>query len=398
MLTISTFKRSVICFLLFIVFNGLKAQVPQSMNYQAVVRNSSGNVVSNTAVSVRITIHDGSLSGTIVYQERHTPTTNQFGVIAVAVGSGTSISGNFSGINWASGNKFMQVEVDPAGGTNYTDMGTTQLISVPYALYAATAGSGVGATGPAGPAGATGATGPAGATGAQGATGNDGSAGATGPTGPAGATGATGNDGVAGNTGATGATGLTGATGPAGPSGNDGSVGPTGPTGAGGGATGPTGATGLQGDTGPQGITGPTGSNGANGSDGLAGPTGPTGPTGSAGGALTTYTGSALTQTSTTSTSAQLKTSVTVPAGTYVILFSAEMYSNCASGCGYYRFDDGTTVFAEGGIGNDGSYIPVSQSAYVVYSGSTTINLKYYSYTGYTTYIRNARITALKVQ
>jgi len=114
------------------------AQAPQSFNYQAVVRNNTGAVVANQAVSVRLTVHDGSSSGTTVYQETKSLTTNQFGLVTHAVGTGTQVgSGTFAGINWGSGSKWLQVEVDASGGSSYTDMGTSQLLSVPYALYAA---------------------------------------------------------------------------------------------------------------------------------------------------------------------------------------------------------------------------------------------------------------------
>lgn len=178
------------------------AQAPALMNYQAVVRNASGNAVASTAVAMRFTIHDGSSTGTTVYQETTTKTTNQFGLVTHQVGGGTVVAGTVAGIAWGSGAKYLEVEVDVAGGTNYVSMGNSQLVSVPYALYAAN-----------GPAGATGATGATGLTGATGATGNTGATGAgiAGPTGNTGATGATGPGG-----GVTGPTGPTGATGPAG--------------------------------------------------------------------------------------------------------------------------------------------------------------------------------------
>ena len=182
-----------------------RAQSPNSFNYQGVVRNSSGVPVASSTVGLRLSVHDGSASGSVVYEETFSPTTNAFGLYNVAVGTGTVVSGTFAGINWATGNKYMEVALDPSGGTSYTSLGASQLLSVPYALYAT--------NGPVGPAGPAGPTGPTGATGATGATGP---AGAAGPAGPTGATGATGATGPVGPTGATGATGPIGPAGPPG--------------------------------------------------------------------------------------------------------------------------------------------------------------------------------------
>lgn len=257
-------------FFLFLICFSTLAQAPQKFNYQAIARNAAGNPLANQNVNVRFSIRDISTIGPIIYQETHALTTNEFGLINAFVGGGTVTSGTFSAINWAGGAKFLQLEYDPQAGTNFLVVGTTQMVSVPYALYAEKAGNaaGGGATGPTGAAGATGLTGAQGVTGATGA---DGPAGPTGTTGPAGANGADGLNG---------ATGATGATGAQGPTGNDGA---TGATGAGGGATGATGADGATGPTGNDGATGATGSTGATGADGADGITGATGPTGADG-------------------------------------------------------------------------------------------------------------------
>jgi hypothetical protein len=205
------------------------AQAPQGFNYQGVARNTFGTIVTNKAIGIRFTLHNGTPNGTAVYSETKTITTDQYGVFSMVVGAGTPVSGTFNTINWGSGNKYLQVEMDPNGGSSYKDMGTTQLMSVPFALYAASGNTG--ATGPQGPQGLTGATGPTGATGATGATGPQGVIGLTGATGPIGATGATGATGL---TGPTGPIGLTGATGPVGPQGIQGVPGTVG-TGAAGG-------------------------------------------------------------------------------------------------------------------------------------------------------------------
>ena len=106
------------------------------MNYQAVARNSAGAPLLNSSVAVRISIRDSIASGTVLYSERDTATTNAFGLFTCKVGMGNIISGTFSTIDWSTNNKFLQVDLDPTGGSSYTNMGTTQLLSVPYALYA----------------------------------------------------------------------------------------------------------------------------------------------------------------------------------------------------------------------------------------------------------------------
>lgn len=167
----------------------LFAQAPQAVDYQGIARDALGNPLQNQALGIELTIHQGSATGLIVYKEDHFPTTNQFGLYTIQLGMGSVITGTFSAINWGSGPYFLETGMDITGGTNFTAAGTSQLLSVPYALYAETSGSGNGPTGPTGPAGANGATGPTGPAGATGASG------ATGPTGPAGATGSAGTTG-----------------------------------------------------------------------------------------------------------------------------------------------------------------------------------------------------------
>ncbi|MGC4130468.1 MAG: hypothetical protein QM564_13170 [Bergeyella sp.] len=119
------------------------AQVPQKMSYQAVIKNASGDVLQNQNVAVKVSILQGSDSGTVVYSERLTGTTNSAGLLATEIGSGTVLSGNFGTIEWAFGNYWLKTETDPNGGTNYTIAGTSQLLSVPYAMYAKNAGNSV---------------------------------------------------------------------------------------------------------------------------------------------------------------------------------------------------------------------------------------------------------------
>lgn len=150
--------------LLFTMSGLIYAQAPQRFNYQAVVRDNSGNVLANQTVSLRITLRQGSPSGTIVYQETHSGTTTGIGLVNLQIGAGTVVTGTFSSIDWSAGPYFTELELDPAGGSSYSNMGTQQLLSVPYALFAENSGT-PGPTGPAGPTGPTGPTGPAGSNG-----------------------------------------------------------------------------------------------------------------------------------------------------------------------------------------------------------------------------------------
>jgi uncharacterized protein (TIGR02145 family) len=119
---------------------GAFAQPPQKMSYQCVIRNASGELVTNQSVGVRISVLQGTVSGTIVYKETYNPNpqTNTNGLVTVEIGGGNAIIGTFSTINWASGPYFLRTETDPTGGTNYSIVGTSQLLSVPYALYSKT--------------------------------------------------------------------------------------------------------------------------------------------------------------------------------------------------------------------------------------------------------------------
>ena len=274
------------------------AQAPLQIPYQGVARDAQGVALQNQLITLRLTIED--VSGANLFQEIHQTTTNQFGLFNVKIGNVIPLN-----IDWSTGTKFLHVEIDPAGGNSYTDLGSTQFLSVPYALYAETSNSpgpqgpqgsnGIDGTngqdGPQGPQGIqgiqgeVGPQGPIGLTGATGLTGPAGAAGATGPQGPIGLTGANGAQGPIGLTGPTGATGPqgiigltgpTGATGPQGPIGLTGAAGATGPQGPIGlnGATGATGATGPQGIQGEIGPQGPAGTNGLNGQDGAQGPQG----------------------------------------------------------------------------------------------------------------------------
>jgi hypothetical protein len=116
------------------------AQAPQGVNYQAVVRNNAGDVIKNQSVRFRLSITEGA-AGSTTYSETQQVTTNSLGLVNLTIGNGTVVSGTFASVNWASGQKFLKIEVDATGGTNYVLMGSQQFVSVPYALHANTATS-----------------------------------------------------------------------------------------------------------------------------------------------------------------------------------------------------------------------------------------------------------------
>lgn len=119
----------------------LFAQAPEKMSYQAVIRNSSDQLVVNSSIGMQISILQGSASGTAVYIETQIQSTNENGVVTLEIGGGNVVSGTFTNIDWANGIYFIKTETDIAGGTNYTITATSQLLSVPYALYAKIAGT-----------------------------------------------------------------------------------------------------------------------------------------------------------------------------------------------------------------------------------------------------------------
>ena len=270
-------------------------QSPNKMSYQAVIRNSTNNLVVNQPIGMQVSIIQGSSTGTVVFSERHTPATNANGLVSIEIGDGIPVFGVFSGIDWGNGPFFIKTETDPNGGVSYSITGVSQLLSVPFSLYSSMSDSskfdkvndadsdpnneiqilsysndtlflsnagfvilptpGSGPQGIQGPKGDTGAMGPQGLQGPiglTGATGPQGPQGIQGIQGPKGDTGAMGPQGIQG---VQGPVGLTGATGPQGPQGLQGVQGPKGDTGA----TGPQGPQGLQGPKGDTGVMGPQG-------------------------------------------------------------------------------------------------------------------------------------------
>lgn len=117
----------------------LNAQAPQQFKYQAVARDISGNILPDQNVAFRISILEGAVGGTALFVETHNTTTNGFGLISLSIGAGINVSGSIAAIDWSANIYFLAVEMDPSGGTAYVDMGTSQLLSVPYALSAKTA-------------------------------------------------------------------------------------------------------------------------------------------------------------------------------------------------------------------------------------------------------------------
>lgn len=132
--------RIIYVLFLLIIGTNLFSQTPQKISYQAVARDASGYIVTSS-IGVKFQIYQGSVSGTLVYEETHTATPSSSGIFTVYIGGGSVVSGNFSTINWGANSYFLQVSIDPNGGTSYSTVGANQLVSVPYALYANEAGS-----------------------------------------------------------------------------------------------------------------------------------------------------------------------------------------------------------------------------------------------------------------
>jgi hypothetical protein len=268
------------------------AQAPEKMSYQAVLRDATNTLLTSEEVGMQISILQTSITGTAVYVETQTATTNTNGLVSIEIGTGTS-SDDFSAIDWSAGPYFIKTATDPSGGTTYTITGTSQIMSVPFAMYAKTSGSST--PGPQGATGLQGEPGTTGITGETGAQGDIGATGAQGEIGTSGATGITGRTGDIGAQGDIGATGANGATGLQGEPGTTGITGRTGETGAQGeiGTSGVTGAEGAQGATGITGTTGETGAQGDIGATGLQGEPGTTGITGVTTGDMQYWNGTA---------------------------------------------------------------------------------------------------------
>ncbi|MBR6063014.1 MAG: hypothetical protein IKP54_02470 [Bacteroidales bacterium] len=330
-------KFTFLMILMLLAVCSMMAQAPEKFTYQAVVRNANNQLMTNTLVGVRVSIMQGSSTGSVVYSETQMLSTNANGLMTLNIGDGNIVYGNFSTINWGNGPFFLKSEIDVSGGSNYTISSTQQLLSVPYALYSSKAGNvpaftvvptdtgyviSISQDGAATQTfvlrhGAPGPQGPQGETGPQGPQGPQGDPGATGAQGPQGDPGATGAQGPQGDPGIQGPQGDPGATGPQGPQGQQGIQGEQGPAGfspqvttissgdstvvvitdaeaqhrfviynGAQGPQGPQGEQGIQGPQGPQGETGAIGQQGPQGpqgEQGIQGPQGPQGETGATG-------------------------------------------------------------------------------------------------------------------
>ena len=207
---LSRFLLTFIFFLLSFIL--VYSQAPQGFNYQAVARDGDNAILANATLDVKIGLLQGSETGTLIWEEIHSLTTNDLGLFTLTIGDTTAISGSgsatsFSEIEWTTGSYFMKVQVDDGGG--YADMGSAELLSVPYALFAEE-----GNEGPEGPQGLQGEQGVAGAQGDQGSAGEQGS---QGDQGSQGIQGIQGTQGIQGSQGPEGIQGPIGPTGPQGP-------------------------------------------------------------------------------------------------------------------------------------------------------------------------------------
>jgi len=211
--------------LLFLVISHMAfSQAPEKMSYQAVIRDSSNNIVSNQSVSIRISILRGFPAGNVVYSETHSKATNFNGLISFEIGEGSNKIGSIGNIQWDKDQYFIQTETDPYGGTSYMLNGVNQILSVAYALHSNTADSLIG--GGIGPQGETGLQG------IQGLKGDTGVAGIQGIQGAQGIQGLKGDKGLKGDTGVAGIQGIQGAQGIQGLKGDKGLKGDTGVAGA----------------------------------------------------------------------------------------------------------------------------------------------------------------------
>lgn len=173
-------KKTYLILLLCLIFStSLWAQAPHTFSYQTVIRDVNWGIMPDRDVSVLIRILEDSNYGTVIYSEEHFVATSPIGLVNLEIGGGDNYSGSFNDIDWGNHSYFLEVSVDINAGNNYLLMGSAQLKSVPYALFAETSAN----PGNPGPQGEQGAQGPVGAQGLQGPPGNDGPEGPEGPAG-----------------------------------------------------------------------------------------------------------------------------------------------------------------------------------------------------------------------
>ncbi|NLA24582.1 MAG: hypothetical protein GX879_06410, partial [Bacteroidales bacterium] len=134
-------KKIIGLIIVLLILGQVFAQAPQALKYQAVVRNLDGSPIVNKALFVRFNIHEAAPNGNIIYQELHASNTNEFGMLNLDLGTGNT-GYNFADINWGNGqSKWVSIDIDTTGGSNFFNLGVTQLLSVPYAFYAENAGN-----------------------------------------------------------------------------------------------------------------------------------------------------------------------------------------------------------------------------------------------------------------
>ena len=131
-----TKKQLIFIPILIIACSFVHGQSPQQFSYQAVVRDNNNQLIPNRTIGMRVSILKDSTNGQVAYVETHSPKTNQQGLIQLNIGGGNVVSGSFSSVPWSAAKLFVKTEMDLQGGSNYTMSNVTQLLSVPYAMYA----------------------------------------------------------------------------------------------------------------------------------------------------------------------------------------------------------------------------------------------------------------------
>ena len=124
-----------ICIFLIAGSGTMQGQVPETINYQAALRDDSGQALNNQTVSLRLTVRQATADGSPVYAETHAVQTNDRGIVQLGIGTGSNPIGALSAISWGTDAYFLQIEMDDAGGNDFTWLGTSQLVTVPYAFF-----------------------------------------------------------------------------------------------------------------------------------------------------------------------------------------------------------------------------------------------------------------------
>ncbi|MEO6819172.1 MAG: hypothetical protein ABI266_07915, partial [Ginsengibacter sp.] len=134
-------KRIILSIVIIFISSFGKAQSPDFMSYQAVIRNSAGDLLNEKPVGIRFSILHKTDAGVGVFTETQAAITNKNGLVSVKIGAGTILSGNISTIDWSDGPYFIKTETDPKGGTAYSIINTSQMLAIPYAYYATNSGN-----------------------------------------------------------------------------------------------------------------------------------------------------------------------------------------------------------------------------------------------------------------